>query len=923
VAEAVYNLFVPLTTHLFLLHLQPEILTFVQKLLDAPRQTYRYSTDFTHLFSSDDEYMRYEKGLILLAGIFGGILILWGAILIGFACRGKVMGCASGRGFEPYKSREQEQELDQPSGSTDLDDDLNSWVGSVDGGNKQTNAAEGDEHLEGDESSATSLVPSDEDSMYAPSLSECSVDASVAPQPYPRERRTRIAFIIFSLVTLVCVPLALILTFVPLRDTAESSDDYLVDARGVVNEVRAAYSKITSATESSIENLERTPLDFRTICPQVAKADAAAVLRVDLDAIVQLLANDYAEVERAVSTNLFEVDQMLTQFEDGLHYAEIAYDEVKKYVWAVPGLLLGLSALTLATLIAVVMAWKRESSLRFQRLVSYGVLPLFIAFSVTCWVVTIAAAVSAAVSSDACSPGSSGSPDDTVRGILQAQGVNPNSIVFEFVTAYSRGCKGDDPTAIFNDVKSQLQTVVEYIWRNLSAVDSVGVSEITDLCGGDQLDGFLTSARDLARDLTTIRKAMEIADLALDCDRMNPLYVDALHDSMCTDIASASAWGFVLFFAIGLSTMSMITLRASWRHKIGEDRIYDESDVADNMIMDEHEEYLAYISKYKHEWQEYKGIDPHNRSPIDITDSTSESENSTGTRTGDGSGDEEQPLENREEPFDPYNNYDDDNVSSASTEDISFLSLREPQLEGDPAGDGQFIALPPRLLPLSHRIFIDSDDYEPVSPGQSYLMQNAGSSDVVYATAVRVESEPQSSFTFDEPGDYDGSIEVISPAKLPKSPTVTRSSSAGGGRGARPPPSPKRSNSKPRLSIDTSTRDDSDYMECIDTSVIPVNPPSASQSGFLTQPSPNRVQFFLDDDGEVRGPDSNVQRQVDHFTTQTRVHRPVTPPRLHPLKMKEMAAKFDSPPPAYRGGNNHGSSSPRRDPLFDSTRRFS
>jgi hypothetical protein len=865
------------------------------------------------LFSSDGEVeMGYEKGLIVLAGIFGGMLVLWGAILIGFTCRGKATGCASGRAFELYKVREQELEqeleLDQPSGSTDLDldEDLSSSAGSVHGGNKQGNAEEEGVHPEGDDSSVTSILHSDEDSMYAPSLSEYSADASMAPQPNPRERRTRIAFIIFSLATLVCVPLALVLAFVPLRDTAESSDDYVADARGVVNEVRAAYTTITSVTESSIEILERTPLDFSTICPQVAKADAPAVLRVDLDAIVQLLMDDYTAVEQAVSTNLLDIDRMLTQFEDALHYVEITFDEVKTYVWAVPGILLGLSALTLITLLAVVMAWKRESSLRFQRLLSYGVLPFFIAFSVTCWVVTIAAAVSAAISSDACSPGSSsGSPDDTVRGILQAEGVNANSIVFEFVTAYSRGCKGDDPTAIFDDLKSELQTVVEYLWRNLTAVDSVGVSEITEMCGGDQLDGFLTSARDLARHLTTIRKAMESADLALDCDRMNPVYVDALHGSMCTDVASASAWGFVLFFAIGLSTMSMITLRASWRHQIGEDKIYDESDVADNMILDEHEEYLAYISKYKHEWQEYKGIEARNRSPIGLNASTSGSENSTGTRSDDGSGGEEPPLdnENREEPFDPYGCSDNDNLSSASTEDISFLSLRDTQREGDFSGDGELIiALPPPLLPLSQRIFIDSDDYEPESPGQSPLLSNTGSSDIVYATAVRIESGTPDNFNFDEQ-EYDDSIEVISPAKFPESPALPRSQSASGSSRARPPPSPNRSSSKSRLSIDT--REDSDIIGSLGTTVALANPPT-SQSGFLTQPLPNRVQFFLGDDGDDNGPATNVQRQVDHFTTQTRVTLPVTPPRLHPLKMKEMAAKFDSPPPAYRGGNNHG-----------------
>jgi hypothetical protein len=855
--------------------------------------------------------------LVVLAGIFGGILVLWGAILIGLKCRGEDTGCASGWAFESYKGREEEdQELDQPSGgSTDLDEDLNSSVGSVHARNKQGNMEGGDLHLypEGDDFSAASIPPSDADSMYS---DEYSVDVSMAPQPLPRERRTRTAFIIFSLITLVCVPLALTLFFVPLRDTAESSDDYVADARGVANEVRAAYSTITSATESSIEILERTPLDFSTICPQVAKANAVDVLSVDLDGIVQLLLGDYAVVELAVSTNLSEIDRMLTRFEDALRYVEITYDEVQTYVWAVPGILLGVSALTLITILAVVMAWKRESSLRFQRFTSYGVLPFFIAFSVACWAVAIAASVSAAMSSDACTPGSSsGSPDDTIRGILQVQDVDPSSIVFEFVTAYSRGCKGDDPTAVFDDLKSELQTVVEYIWRSLTAIDAAGVLDITEMCGGDQLNSFLTNASELARHLTNIRKALDTADVALDCERVNPLYVEALYDSMCTDVASASAWGFILFFAIGLSTMSMITLRASWRHKIGEDRIYDENDVADNMIMDEHEEYLAYISKYKHEWQEYKGIEQRNRSPIGIDPSTSESDNSTGTRTDEdeGSGGEEPLLENenREEPFDPYSGSDNDNHSLSPSEDISFLSLREAQREGDSSGEGQFIALPPPLLPLSRRVYIDSDDFElpsPVTPGQSAM-------NVVFATAVPVESGTRSSFTFDERvrsnsltfTEHDGSIEVISPAKFPQSPNAVRSSPSGSG--ARPPPSPKRSNSMSRLTIDTSTREDFDGIGSNGDAVALSSPPS----------SLNRVQFHLSEDDDD-GPDSNVQRQVDHYSTRDRVTRPMTPPRLHPAKMKEMAAKFDSPPPAYRHGSNRGGSGAERDVFSNVTR---
>jgi hypothetical protein len=95
------------------------------------------------------------------------------------------------------------------------------------------------------------------------------------------------------------------------------------------------------------------------------KADAAAVLRVDLDAIVQLLADDYAVVE-PFSRNLLEVDQMLTQFEDGLHYVEVAYDEMKKYVgqFLVPSWIECSHAFDISR-----CCHGMEGSLRFQRFV--------------------------------------------------------------------------------------------------------------------------------------------------------------------------------------------------------------------------------------------------------------------------------------------------------------------------------------------------------------------------------------------------------------------------------------------------------------------------------------------------------------------------------------------------------------------------
>lgn len=60
--------------------------------------------------------------------------------------------------------------------------------------------------------------------------------------------------------------------------------------------------------------------------------------------------------------------------------------------------------------------------------------------------------------------------------------------------------------------------------------------------------------------------------------------------------------------------MTMISLRAAWLRNIEEEKVYhDEDEVAENMILDEHEEYLHYISKYKHEWQEYNGFNENSK----------------------------------------------------------------------------------------------------------------------------------------------------------------------------------------------------------------------------------------------------------------------------------------------------------------------
>jgi hypothetical protein len=159
-------------------------------------------------------------------------------------------------------------------------------------------------------------------------------------------------------------------------------------------------------------------------------------------------------------------------------------------------------------------------------------------------------------------------------------------------------------------LEKMVQETIDTIWRQISRVDSIGRAQLIEQCGGERLTELFAGARNVAKLLTVIRRSLDSASVSLACNRINPIYSEVAHNAVCTDAASAVASGFLMFAILAISTMTIVSLRASWLRNIEEEKNYhDESEVAENMILDEHEEYLAYISRYKHEWQEYNGIE--------------------------------------------------------------------------------------------------------------------------------------------------------------------------------------------------------------------------------------------------------------------------------------------------------------------------
>lgn len=259
---------------------------------------------------------------------------------------------------------------------------------------------------------------------------------------------------------------------------------------------------------------------------------------------------------------------------------------------------------------------------------------------------------------------------------------------------------------MFTEFEENLQTAVDSIWRTISIADSIGREEVSLRCGND-VDPILDGARNLARSLTWTRKALISSIASLQCGPIHEIYLQAVHDSFCTEGGTGLAWAFILFSVVGIGSMVMVSLRASLYNHVDDEEVYHENDEADNMILNEHEEYLAYISRYKHEWEEYRGLNP--AEPFDQTEQAGEDsiESIIASESWTERGDDDTGIEGDSWDVDSEgpqltasdSEHDYGSIDSCPTDDISFLSLPESQRNSLDQGDGDSPVIPSILGP--------------------------------------------------------------------------------------------------------------------------------------------------------------------------------------------------------------------------------
>ena len=214
----------------------------VGALLRGPREV-GHSVNFSDLFSPLQEERRaYVDGLSAVPVIFFSFFLAWAFITLMLKFKGKEVGCASGRAFASHRFEHENNDLHHEN------DELPQ-------GKSEEYLASTSESSNADTISETSIKPlflgpdgammkhsdenNDNENHCGKKILRCfrrnnQEGATDNPEINLLERKTRISFLLFASITLLCTQLSLFLTFGPLREVTEemsiveSSDSLLL-----------------------------------------------------------------------------------------------------------------------------------------------------------------------------------------------------------------------------------------------------------------------------------------------------------------------------------------------------------------------------------------------------------------------------------------------------------------------------------------------------------------------------------------------------------------------------------------------------------------------------------------------------------------------------------------------------------------------
>jgi hypothetical protein len=237
------------------------------------------------------------------------------------------------------------------------------------------------------------------------------------------------------------------------------------------------------------------------------------------------------------------------------------YDDIKGWVnlsiwWAVPTMVF--SVVLLIPLIRA-SVFKKPFGKRANCVFNWMVWPLYIIVTIGNLVLASALNIILFINTDFCTGGKTENPEGTLRELIFEDGESSDEFIDYYVFERCQTANPIPEIDTIQDAQVDVQAVID------DAVDALDVINHPDCDTSEIFNQLNTLTDSLQTTSDELFSVFNTATALISCEEINGLYVDAVHDQLCTSVPNTLWLMMILVVIFWLFGMIALTFRAGTR----------------------------------------------------------------------------------------------------------------------------------------------------------------------------------------------------------------------------------------------------------------------------------------------------------------------------------------------------------------------
>mmetsp|Transcript_31447 Transcript_31447/g.66161 ORF Transcript_31447/g.66161 Transcript_31447/m.66161 type:complete len:564 (-) Transcript_31447:1055-2746(-) len=380
---------------------------------------------------------------------------------------------------------------------------------------------------------------------------------------HKRPRRVRIVFLVATALLMLFSFLLVAMGLTNVQNASATMGESLKTTDNLLERAGQIAQNLEEVGDKSIEIRDKAVAELDNLCP--ANPNIADAVGMDIMGIAEKAKTDLTMLANFIQEGLNVLNTNIKLVRGFAYSADNATKTLEFWDWEMKLLSAGLFILPAFLAVGVGLVMLDVDVEPYQRALTYFFTPLFVFTIIVCYIVCCAMLPISATAADVCSGGGNvrGGPDDTVLTIFRNLRGDNTDLIYQFVGFYTQQCDAKyNPFGFLETYLNDLDNAVD------STTDAANAMQASEALLTEQCNREFGSVIQIVIEMNdNLKKLQRQVDNSLDlvqCENINQLYVNTVHEAGCTYSVDAMAWIFASALVISVCGLIMIMLRSAY-----------------------------------------------------------------------------------------------------------------------------------------------------------------------------------------------------------------------------------------------------------------------------------------------------------------------------------------------------------------------